>query len=193
MLVMTNDKISAAILANYSYAILMKVLRKFGQLNKADPVEDFTVAPEQRDEMAKSLGEYDFIITLDHGKEFMTSAASASCGASRVASERGKYAEKHLAEFQMNPEQYSRRMKLEVFKSFSQESICTYLLREKACCGSLHIQLRHKPKQADFTRVTDQHLQKVRERPNNHPIKCLGWRIQNEVISSQAADVGLLR
>lgn len=170
----------------------MKVLRKFGQLNKADSVEDFTVAPEQRDEMAKSLAEYDFIITFDHGKEFMTSAASSPCGTSRVESERGKYAEKHLAEFQMSPVQNSRRMKLVVFKSFSQESICIYLLREKTCCGSLHIQLSHKPKQTDFTTVTDQHLQEVRRRPNNHPIKCLGWRTQNEVISSQAADVGLL-
>jgi hypothetical protein len=189
---MTNDKTSAAILANCTQEGLVKALRKYGQFNKSGLLEDFTIAPERSDEMAESLAEYDFIVTLDHGKEFMASSVSASCGASRVESERREYAQKHLAEFQQSPGQNSRRMKPEVFNYFSQECICVCPLCKKTFGGSLHIYLRHKPKQADFTTVTDQHLQEVRGMLNNHPIKCLGWRTQNEVISSQAADVALL-
>lgn len=47
------------------------------------------------------------------------------------------------------------------------------------------------PKQADFGKVTDSHLQEVEKKLNDCPRKCLGWRTPREVISDQAAFVAL--
>ena len=47
------------------------------------------------------------------------------------------------------------------------------------------------PKRTDFSKVTDAQIEEVREKLNNRPRKCLGWRTPNEVISDPAAIVAL--
>ena len=47
------------------------------------------------------------------------------------------------------------------------------------------------PKQTDFATITEKQVEEVKNKLNNRPRKCLGWRTPNEVISDQAAIVAL--
>lgn len=82
---MTTHKPSAVILANCTHASLANAFRKSGHFSVVKSVEEQSAAPERRDEIAESFAAYDFIVTLEHGKEF---------GALSTASLRERYGDR---------------------------------------------------------------------------------------------------
>jgi hypothetical protein len=61
---------SVVVLANCIHESISKVLRKSGLFSKVGSIQVYTVPEEERDKAASSLGDYDFILTLEHAEGY---------------------------------------------------------------------------------------------------------------------------